>query len=403
MSNIYVGRQPIYNKSLGVYAYELLFRSSVDNKADVSVSADDATSQTILNSFLEIGLDKIVGERYACFNLTEAFLVNESALPFSHEQVIIEIVDDTPITPALLKGVIRLHNEGFIIALDDFLYSTKLKPLAKMADLIKVDIKKLSKKELAERVKTMKKFKCDLMAVKIETMAEFEECLQMGFDYFQGYFLSKPRIIKGKTLSTNRLAILNVLAVLQSPDSELEDIERTISSDVSLSYKILKLINSAMFALPGQIDSIKQAIVLLGRKKLASWASMIAMSKMDDRPSEMIHIAMTRAKMCEQLAEAAGLKPLESYFTAGMFSALDILMEQPLEMLLPQLPLSDELNQALDNGAGNIGEAIQCAKAAEVADVDNIQFSEIDPSAINKLYLEAVEWTNQSLGELLKT
>lgn len=400
MSDIYVGRQPIYNKTLGVYAYELLFRSGIINQADQSVSASDATSQTILNSFLEIGLEKIVGTRYACFNLTEQFLIDEDALPISPEKVILEISDDTPITPELLKGVIRLNSEGFIIALDDVFYSTKLKPLAKMAELIKVDIQKLENKELQERVRQMKKFKCSLMAVKIETMAEFERCLEMGFDYFQGYFLSRPRIIKGKTLSPNRLAILNILSVLQNPESELDQIEEAINTDVSLSFKILKLINSAFFSMPGQIDSIRQAIVMLGRKQLSSWASMIAMSKMEDRPTEMIHMAMTRAKMCELLAGSMGIKQAESYFTAGMFSALDILMEQPLASLLSQLPLSDEINNALNKSEGKIGEAIKCACAAEISDIKNLCFEDLSAAQINEFYLQAVEWTNEAYGIL---
>lgn len=400
MADIYVGRQPIYNKELGVYAYELLFRSGEVNAADQNVSASDATSQTILNSFLEIGLEKIVGKQHACFNLTDQFLLDEDALPFSPDKVILEISQGTSMTPELLKGIIRLSKQGFLIALDDIFYSARLKPLARLADMVKVDIQKLDAQALNERVKQMKKFKCKLMAVKIETMAQFEECLHAGFDYFQGYFLSRPRILKGKALSVNRLSILNLLALLQSTDSELEEIEQAISSDVSLSYKILKLINSAFFSLPQQIESIRQAIVLLGRKKLASWASMIALSKMDDRPSEMVHMAMTRARMCELLAEGAGIKQTESYFAAGMFSALDMLMEQPLESLLSQLPLSEEINQALKQNKGQIGQAVQCAKAAEIDQPSSLQFAALPLPEINRIYLQAIEWTNEAYGVL---
>lgn len=401
MSDVYVGRQPIYNKNLGIHGYELLFRAGTDNAAAMGeLTADGATSTTIINSFLEIGLDKLVGDRLAFINLTEQFLLDEDALPISPKQVVLEILEDIPITAKLIKAVEGLKAKGFTIALDDYIYNPAHKPIVALADVIKIDIMQLDQKGLIQHVKILKKFKALLLAEKVETMDEFEFCRDLGFDYFQGYFLSRPRIIKSKKMPSNKLAVLNLLSVLNSADADVEDLEEAISFDVSMSYKMLKLINSPFFGFSNKVESIKRAIVILGRNQLRSWASMIAMSKLDDRPSEMIHIAMTRGKMCELLAEQANLGSLDSYFTAGMFSALDILMEREISSLIEPLPLSEEVVDALLNRGGPMGEAINCALAYEMSKPETAQFEGLTSNDLFVAQVEAVTWANMVIDTL---
>jgi len=398
MPDIYVGRQPIYNKNLTVFGYELLFRSGTKNAAAIDpFSADGATSTTIINTFLEIGLERLVGNKYAFINLTEQFLLEENSLPISPKQVILEVLEDIPVTPELISAVERLSSKGFIIALDDYIYNPSHKPLVKMVDIIKIDIMQLSKEQIVQHVKKLKEYDIKLLAEKIETIDEYEFCRKLGFDYYQGYFLSKPRIIRSKALPTNKVAVLNLLAVLQNPNSDINELEEAISFDVSISYRILKLINSSFFSFSREVDSVKQAIVILGRNQLSSWASMIALSKMDDRPSEMIHLAMIRGKMCEMLAEKSGLKPLESFFTVGLFSALDILMERDIETIIAPLPLSNEVENALLKHDGILGEALKCALAYEVADFENISFQNLTEDDFFIANVEAVSWANMAM------
>jgi len=395
MPDIYVGRQPIYNKNLSVFGYELLFRSGIKNVAAIDpFSADGATSTTIINTFLEIGLERLVGNRYAFINLTEQFLLEESSLPISPKQVILEVLEDIPITAELLEAVERLSQKGFIIALDDYIYNPEHKPLMKMVDIIKIDIMQLSQLEIIQHVKILREYDIKLLAEKIETIDEYEFCRKLGFDYYQGYFLSKPRIIRSKALPTNKIAILNLLAVLQNPNSDIEELEEAISFDVSISYRILKLINSSFFSFTREVESVKQAIVILGRKQLSSWASMIALSKMEDRPSEMIHLAMVRGKMCEMLAEKSGLKPLESFFTVGLFSALDILMERDIESVIAPLPLNNEVENALLKHEGVLGDALKCTLAYEIADFENVHFQNLTEEDFFIANVEAVSWAN---------
>ena len=395
MSDIFVGRQPIFNRKLQVYAYELLFRSSTDNKASFGdLSADGATSTTIVSTFLEFGLEKLVGNKLAFINLTAKFLFTENALPIPPQQVVVEVLEDIPVNAQLIQAVTRLKSEGFTIALDDYIYNPAHKPLVALADIIKIDIMQLSREDLIRHAVALKKFDAKLLAEKVETMDEFELCHKLGFEYFQGYFLSKPRVIQGKSLPTNKLAVMNLLAVMQKDNADINELEEAISFDVSITYRILKLMNSAFFNYPNKINSIRQAIIILGRQKLASWASILALSSMSDRPSEIIHIAMTRAKMCALLADKAGATPVEPFFTTGLFSALDIMMERDLQELIKPLPLNVDIVSALLEHKGIKGEALKCVLAYEISDFANARFQNLSSHDVYVAQIEAITWAN---------
>lgn len=401
MQNVFVGRQPIFDKELNVYGYELLYRAASRSTSSAGmVDGEQATTQTIINTFVEIGLDRLVRDKVAAINLTEKFLLEENKIPFKPNQVILEILEDVPVTPTLVAAVQRLVDAGYTIALDDYLYNPAHAPLIKLAKIIKIDIMALSKEQLETHVRELKKFNIKLLAEKIETPDEFIHCRQLGFDYFQGYFLSKPQIVSGQSLPTNRLTVLNLLAVLHNPDADTADVTEAINTDVATSYKLLKLINSAAFGLQRKIDSIAQGIMLLGRRQLTSWASMLSMSNLDDRPVEILKTAMIRAKMCEVLAEKTGERATESFFTVGLFSALDLLLQRPLPQLLQPLPLSPDIVAALLKFQGRLGQALQCVLAYEVADWPRVQFADLTPEQIAIANIESVTWANVILDML---
>ena len=401
MPEIFVGRQPIYNRNLGIYAYELLFRADgTRNSVEYPFEEDKATSKVIINAFLEIGLDRLVGNGHACINLTERFILDEQSLPFEPPKVILEVLESVEPTPAVISAVRRLSEKGFRIALDDFIYHERLRPLVELADIIKIDIRSQNRTALQDHVALLKQFNIPLLAEKVETLEEYDACRELGFEYFQGYFLSRPRIIKSPSLPTNRLNVMSLLAVLHNDKTDIDEIEHIITQDVSISYKILKLINSAFFGFPKKVESIRHAIVLLGRKQLAAWASLLVLSGMDDRPTEMIHIALLRAKMCELLAEKARLKPLESYFTVGMFSALDILMERSLKTLVAPLPLAPEITHALLDKTGPQGEALRCVLAYEVSEWQQAKFQDLSPDELTDANTQAFIWADEILANL---
>lgn len=401
MKNVFVGRQPIFDKKLNVFAYELLFRSAeARNDSTAMIDGDTATTQTIINTFVEIGLEKMVRDKYAAINLTESFFLNPDKIPFPKEQVILEVLEDIPVTKELVEAVGILADKGYIIALDDYIYNPNHKPLIELAQIIKIDLMALSKQELVQHVEELKKYDVELLAEKIETLQEFEFCRKLGFDYFQGYFLSKPQVVKGDKLPANRLTVLHLLSVVNNPDSDTDDLTEAINTDVATSYRLLKLINSAAFGLQRKIESIEQGILLLGRKQLASWASMLAMSSLDDRPSEILRTTMVRAKMCELIAEKLGATNIESYFTVGMFSALDLLLQRPLPELLKPLPLSNEILDALLKGEGMLGKVLACVTAFEISDWDNVCINDITAEDLTIINIESITWAGAIIDTL---
>ncbi len=391
MSDIFIGRQPIYDRKLGVYAYELLFRTADMNRAAIT-DGDKATSDVIINTFLEIGLDNIVSNRLAFINLTRSFFVNEHSISLPKDRVVLELLEDIEADEEVVAGVKRLSDQGYTIALDDFIYHESLKPLVQLANIIKIDIMALDRDEVRDHVQALRKHPLRLVAEKVETQEEFDYCMELGFDYFQGYFFAQPKVIRGQRLPNNRLAILKLLSRLQNPDISPQQLEDLIAQDVAFSYRILRYVNSAAFALPRTIESIQQAVIILGLKSIKSWTTLLAMSQVDNKPAELVITAMVRAKMAEELARAQKAGRPDSFFTVGLFSALDALMDNTMEEILTQLPLADHISDALLHHKGIHGEVLSCVLAYERGQWDQIQPTRLNRSQIRDCYLTAVQW-----------
>ena len=397
MSEIHVGRQPIYNRELEIFAYELMSHGN-DHTAPASAAlADKATSQVIINAFMEIGIDNIVGKNTAFLKLAERFLSSDTPLPLPPNKVILKIPSYIKVDQAVIEGVARLARAGFKLTLDNYLVHPHLQPLANMASMIDLNIENLDKPTLAAYIKILKKLHSSLLANYVKTYQEYEYCRDLGVNYFQGYFLSRPRIISGEVLATHKMSIMNLMATLHNPDTETDVIEQVITRDVSLSYKILKMMNSAFFKSPKKIDSIRHAVMMLGRNQLCMWASMMALTGMDDKPREQVQLTMIRAKNCELLAKKTGLKPLDSYFTVGMFSALDILMDRKLEDLIAPLPLANNIVKALLNREGELGAALNCTLAQETGDWLNIRFAKLTTNELTAVNIESMQWAEEVL------
>lgn len=398
MQNTFIGRQAIYDKQLNVAAYELLSRSNAEhNEAFVGeYNANHATTVVMLNALTEIGLDQLVGNHPAFINLTYDFLIGEREIPDLRNQLVLEILEDVEITPELISAVKKLSDSGYMIALDDFIYHEDMLPLVELADIIKIDILQLDEQGLRDHVEKLNHYDVRLLAEKVETRQEYELCKELGFDYFQGYFFCKPNIVSSQRLPANRIAIMHLLAQLQNPDVKIDSLEELISQDLALSYRLLKYINSAAFALHREIDSVRHAIVMLGMNTIRSLANLMLMSKIDDKPHDLLIIAMLRARMCEQLSLSIDKSQKDVFFTAGLFSVIDALMDQPMAEVITQLPLAKVIKDALLEREGIIGEAINCCIAFERADWPNVKCANLDESAIQQAYFNAVIWSNEA-------
>lgn len=402
MNDIYIGRQPIYDRKLGVYAYELLFRAASDNSAAFT-DGDQATSDVIVNTFLEIGLDNIVGSRLAFINLTRAFFIGEHTISLPKDRVVLELLEDIEADEEVVSSVKRLSEQGYSIALDDFIYHESLQPLVQLADIVKIDIMALSRDEIRDHVKALRQHPLRLLAEKVETREEHEFCMELGFDYFQGYFFAQPKVIRGQRLPNNRLAILKLLGKLQDPDITPQQLDEMIAQDVAFSYRILRYVNSAAFSLPRKIESIQQAVVILGLQTIKSWTTLLAMSQVDNKPTELVVTAMVRAKMAEELARAMDAPQPDSFFTVGLFSALDALVDNSMEEILTQLPLADHIADALlHKGDGPHAEVLKCVLAYERGDWENLDCVQIGSHRIRTCYLDALQWAHTACPQLIE-
>ncbi len=400
MSEIFVGRQPIYNHELDIYAYELMPRSSQFQKDEEIDNSDEVSSRVIINAFLDIGIDKIVGKDLAFIRLSEHFLRSDEPLPLPTDKLVVKIPTTISVDDEVIAGMQKLSDSGFKIAIDNYLIHTHLQPLANMASMIDMNVQQVDEDQLKAHIQMLKKLHPLVLADHVESYEQYEFCRSCGVDYIQGYFLNRPRVISGESLAANQITVMNLLATLHNPDTDVDEIDEVITKDVSLSYKILKLINSAFFSRATDIESIRHAIVMLGRKQLCTWASMMALSSMDDKPKEQVRIAMIRAKSCELLAQKADRKNLDSFFTVGMFSALDLLMDRSLEELLGALPLADNVTAALLNREGELGEALNCTLAQESADWLNIRFADLNNDQLSDTNIEAINWADEVLNAI---
>ena len=395
MNNIFIGRQPIYTRDQTVFAYELLFRNSEANYAEID-DPDRATSQLIVNALTEFGLGNIVDDKLAFINLTRNFTTGTLPIPGAQSQLVLEILEDIEIDKTVLDGIQKLKQQGYTIALDDFIFHPHLKPLVQIADIVKLDLFQLDDQSLRQHVAELRRYPVKLLAEKVETHDVFQQCLDLGFDYFQGYFFCKPNIISGQRTPANRLALLNLLTKLSNPDVGTVELEHLIAQDVTLSYRLLRYLNSSQYSIGKTIDSIKHAIMLLGLNTVRSLCYLIVISTVEDKPFELFITALIRAHMCECLAVIFDEKAQQpTYFTVGLFSIIDAMMDQPMENVLGQLPLREDVSRAILKHEGKMGDALRCAIAYERGEWDEIEIPAVSSDKIREIYLRAIMWCKE--------
>lgn len=395
MQEIYIGRQPIFDRKQELFAYELLYRANNVHNAAGVIDQDHATTQAVINACLDFGLKQLVGEKKAFINLPRSFIVGNRPIPLPNDQVILEILEDIEIDDALLRSLRQLRAQGYQIALDDFTYDAELRPLITLSKIVKIDFRALSPEQIREHVRMLKDYKIDLLAEKIETHEEFKFAKELGFHYFQGYFLCKPHIVTGRSLASKRMAILRLLCELLDPNKNITELAELVSQDVTLSLKLLHSLNSAFYGLPERIDSIHHAIAYLGLQQIKQWASLIVLTNITDKPSQLMVVALTRAKMCELIGEAMGMENTASLFTVGMFSLLDALMDNSLETILLGLPLAGELKTAILNREGTMGDILRAVLAYEQGHWAAIDRSPLEAGKFTEAYMQAVAWSDQ--------
>ena len=397
MPDVFVARQPIFNRRLVVVGYELLFRDGDVDEALIA-SPEGATAAVILNSFTEIGLERIVAGKTAWVNVSREFVLAGLAKVVPPGLIGLEIRHDEPLDGEMLAAVSSLKRRGYRLALDDFRYRPGVEPLLRLVDVVKLDVLALGREELNRSVTLLEPYGATLLATKVETTADHELCVDGGCDQFQGYFFCRPVLLQHRGIAANRIALLQVVAALHDSSCELSDVEELIAHDVALSYRLLRYINSAFFGLRSEVRSIGQALALLGLQNVRRWATLGVLANIDDKPSELTATALVRARFCERAGEELGLPGTAELFTVGMFSVIDALLDAPMEEVLGSLPFPDDMREALIHRRGEQGRLLDCVTALETGELAH---ATTIVSRASELYLESLIWANCAADSML--
>ena len=400
MSDIFLARQPIFDFTYNLHGYELLFRDGLKEKAEYD-SAELATSKVLLSSIIDIGIDKIAAGNDCYINISSDYLDNIDDfvdLPFDSQPITLEIEVDDSLDSRHQEVLTRLSSEGIKLAIDHFVPEKHSANLMQLFDVIKCDTQALSHEQLQQASELAKEYNCKMIATHIEEYQQIPALQELGVDYFQGFFLGKPDISVQKAVPTVLLPVIKTLSRILDPDLEIDELETLISSDVSLSFRVLRLINSASYHVD-EIDSISRAIVYLGRDAIKNLTIIIILTGVDDKPTELAKLALIRAKMCEILASQVGMEDVNSYFTVGLLSVLDAMLDQTMEQVLTELAINEELKQALLL-KGIIGRTLRCVLDYEKCILSEINPPEIESSELTGYYLQSVEWAEQTFKGL---
>jgi EAL and modified HD-GYP domain-containing signal transduction protein len=393
----FIARQPIFDTKGRVYAYELLFRSGLHNYFDCD-DADHAAASVIANSNLLFNLDEMTGGTKAFINCTHTVLVKDLMTTLPRQQAVVEVLEDVEPDDKIIEACRRLKSLGYTLALDDFVYHENFEPLLELADIIKVDFLLSDVDEQERLAKTMIPRGIKMLAEKVETHEVYEHAKQMGYQLFQGYFFAKPVIISRKDIPTNKVQFLRILKDIHAQEVDFKKLALTIQSEVSLSYKLLKLINSAAFALRHKVTSILQALSLLGLREIRSWVSLLSIASMaDDKPAELVVSSLIRARLCEQLAQPCKMGDRQSdMFLMGLFSLLDTIMSRPIDEILEEITVEDDIVAALTGEPGMLRSILDLVIAMEKGEWEEVSRLaaelQIEEQPLSAAYLDAVTW-----------
>lgn len=398
--DIFIARQPIFDLNQRPVAYELLYRCDRTNVFP-DVDGLEATSRLLCNVFNTFSISEITGGRRAFVNFTRELLV--SGLPdlISPDQVVLEVLEDITVDAALVQACRDLVKKGYCLALDDFVLTKSIAPLIPLASVIKIDWRANSLHDICQMIESLKNYSASLLAEKVETRQGYEQAKSMGCRFFQGFFFSRPIIVQRNDVPPSSWSRLQILQALHGPSFTLEKAEEIISRDVSLTFKVLRYINSAAFGLRTEISSLRHAVAMLGERNVRQWLSLFVLANLGTETSaETVYTACVRAKFGELLAEKSGrLDAAPCLFLVGVLSLLDVLFGRPLAELLEMLSLEPAITQALLKGKGPWGRYYRLVLTYERGLWTAVEkwgtILSLAPATITDSYLEAVQWANR--------
>lgn len=397
--DVYVARQPIFDRNMDVFGYELLYRGSMNNFYE-ETDDNKATAELINNAFLTMHIHELTDETKAFINFSQKMLIEEIPLLLPKDSVVVEVLGSVEINENIINACRKLRESGFIITLGDFVIKESYLPLMEIAHIVKIEfsaVNYLKQRQLIKKYKDKIKFLAD----KVETREEYKLAMDMGYDYFQGYFFSKPVIIKDKEIESLNINLIKIMSLLSNKEPDYNQIAEIIGTDLGLSYKLLKLANSAFFGSRNKILSIKQALVQLGIVEIRKWIYVMMLKDIQIvENKELIKTCFIRAKFMELLATETGKidKKLE-YFMTGMFSAIDVLLNKDMKIIVDEISLTDDVKDALLGEDNEIKDVLDIVINYEllkwnVFETNKTSFG-ITQEKFMSLYIKALMWVRK--------
>lgn len=401
---IFVARQPIFTAEMKIWGYELLFRHG-ETQSAVFTDGDQATTQVIADGFA-LGVRGMGGKIKALINFPRNVLLGQAPYVLPSERCVVEILETVLPEDDVMAACRELKANGYTLALDDFVGDPGFEPLCEIADIIKVDILGKTPGEVMAIVKGLKGYKAHLLAEKVENIDMFNVCKRLGFEYFQGYFFSKPEIVPGRKLSASQSTKIKLLKELNESEAELSRLVEIIQTDLSISYRLLKYINSARFSLRGKIESIQRAVNMLGRQNLRQWLQVVILSDVNstDKGQELVRMSVLRGRFLQLLA-TAGPTPFspDSMFVMGFFSVLDAILDQQMEQVLEEISLDPDIKATLVDPHGEHADWIELLNELDRGSWAGLEEKAghmgIPMELIDNVAIEAAMWTDEVMGE----
>jgi len=398
---VFLARQPIFDSGLRVHGYELLHRSCRTGAFDCT-DGDSASMQVLANTLLTFGPSSVLSGKPGFVNFTRDLLVGDLAFLMPPHSLVIEVLESVEADDEVISACRKLRSKRYLLALDDFVPSDSSHPLVEFASILKVDFRATTESERRGIVQRYGRPGLRMLAEKVEIQEEFVWARREGFSYFQGYFFARPVILAKKDVPSFKVNLRRILAEVHDPEFDFERVESLIKQEMPLCYRLLRYVNSAAFELRSRIASVRQAMALLGEEEMRRWLTLAALPTLaSDKPDELVETAVLRARFCELFAPWAGLSHRRSdLFLMGMCSLLDVMIGRPLDELLGELCLAEDVRGALlgdlaaENPLTRIYQLILACERAEWDEVSLLAGRLASPAeVVSDLYLEAVRWS----------
>jgi len=400
---IYVARQPIFDRQLKVYGYELLYRSDMNNQCPGN-DTEQRTAAVTVDSFMSIGIDAITRGKRAFVNFSKPLLNQGAALLMPSALLVVEVDEDVVPDQYTIAACAALKELGYLLVLNNITLQSKAMPLLEMANMVSLDFRDKSPEDQQTIIDYLEPYRKKILAKKIETPVEYRRARDLGYNYFQGHFFCQPEVFESKDIPAVKLHYMQLLQEIYKIEVDFDRLEKLIKQDVSLTYKLLKFINSMEFQILLPVRSIRQALTLLGQKNIIKWASLVTLRSMGlNKPNELIVTAMARARFCEELALQTDLKKSsDDLFLIGLFSLLDVFLGRTMENILNELPLTSQIKDVLLGKTNDISDIFYLVLAYERADWNQVDLIgnklKLAKKTILKSYLIALKQTDLVSG-----